>query len=103
MIHQINKFSNSLNVYVSLCYAYNCLFDDDTIKAGFIVCEAPGQCGIRVSSRRMGVCGMNIIKRVTKGENHSNMETPEPNTQLITTTSSLSLPKLCKKTNSHKI
>ncbi|KAI5434659.1 hypothetical protein KIW84_021474 [Lathyrus oleraceus] len=31
------------------------------------------------------------------------METPEPNTQPITTTSSLSLPKLCKKTNSHKI
>lgn len=31
------------------------------------------------------------------------METPEPNTQPITTTSSLSLPKLCKKKNSHKI
>ncbi|CAK8533744.1 unnamed protein product [Lathyrus sativus] len=31
------------------------------------------------------------------------METPEPKTQPITTTSSLSLPKLCKKTNSHKI
>ncbi|KAI5400362.1 hypothetical protein KIW84_065304 [Lathyrus oleraceus] len=31
------------------------------------------------------------------------METPEPNTQPITTTSSLSLPKLCKKINSHKI
>ncbi|KAI5409459.1 hypothetical protein KIW84_055047 [Lathyrus oleraceus] len=77
--------------------------DDDTIKADFIVCEVPGQCGIRASSRRMGACGMNIIKRVTKGENHSNMETPEQNTQLITTTSSLSLPKLCKKTNSHKI
>ncbi|KAI5404686.1 hypothetical protein KIW84_051739 [Lathyrus oleraceus] len=31
------------------------------------------------------------------------METPEPNTQPIITTSSLSLSKLCKKTNSHKI
>ncbi|CAK8540953.1 unnamed protein product [Lathyrus sativus] len=31
------------------------------------------------------------------------METPEPNTQPITTTSSLPLPKLYKKTNSHKI
>ncbi|KAI5424799.1 hypothetical protein KIW84_030838 [Lathyrus oleraceus] len=31
------------------------------------------------------------------------METPELNTQPITTTSSLSLPKLCKKTNSHKV
>lgn len=46
---------------------------------------------------------MNIVKRVSKRENHLNMETPEPNTQHITTTSSLSLPKLCKKTNSHKI
>lgn len=46
---------------------------------------------------------MNIIKRVDEGDNHLNMETPEPNTQPITTTSSLSLHKLCKKTNSHKI
>lgn len=42
---------------------------------------------------------MNIVK----GENILNMETHEPNTQPITTTSSLLLPKLCKKTNSHKI
>lgn len=46
---------------------------------------------------------MNIIKRVSKGKNHLNMETPEPNTQPITITSSLPLPKLYKKTNSHKI
>ncbi|KAI5410227.1 hypothetical protein KIW84_055642 [Lathyrus oleraceus] len=68
-----------------------------------IVCEAPGQYGIRVWLRRRGAYGVNIVKRVSKGENHLNMETPEPNTQHITTTSSLSLPKLYKKTNSHKI
>lgn len=68
-----------------------------------MVCEAPGQYGIRASLRRRGVYGVNIVKRVSKGENHLNMETPEPNTQPITTTSSLSLPKLYKKTNSHKI
>lgn len=46
---------------------------------------------------------MNIIKRVSKGDNHLNMEIDEPNTQPIITISSLSLPKPCKKTSSHKI
>ncbi|KAI5428556.1 hypothetical protein KIW84_033519 [Lathyrus oleraceus] len=87
----------------SLCYAYGWLFDDDLVETGFIICEAPDQYGIRASLRRRGAYGMNIVKRVSKGENHLNMETPEPNTQPITTTTSLSLPKLCKKTNSHKI
>lgn len=45
---------------------------------------------------------MNIIKRVSKGENHLNMEPPEPNIQPITTISLL-FSKLSKKTNSHKI
>ena len=88
---------------VSPCYAYGWLFKDDTVRAGFIVCEAPGQCGIRASTERRGAYGMNIIKRVSKGENYSIMELSQPNTQPITTTSSLSLPKLCKKTDTHKI
>lgn len=41
--------------------------------------------------------------RVSKRDNHLQMETCEPNTQSIITTSSLSLPKLCKKTNYLKI
>src|ERR1051325_10182904 len=53
--------------------------------------------------QKKGAYGMSIIKRVSKGENYSIMELSQPNTQPITTTSSLSLPKLCKKTDTHKI
>ncbi|CAI8595172.1 unnamed protein product [Vicia faba] len=88
---------------VSLCYAYGWLFNDDTVKTGFIVCEAPGQCGIRASTERRGAYGMNIINIVSKGEKYLTMALSQQNTHPITTTSSLSLPKLCKKTDTHKI
>jgi hypothetical protein len=51
---------------------------DDSIKTNFIIWEAPGQCGIRASTRRRGAYGMNIIKRVSKKGNHIIMETSEP-------------------------
>lgn len=48
--------------------------------------------------------GVNMVgMRVSKRDNHLNMETFESNTQSITATSSLSHPKSYKKTNSHKI
>lgn len=48
---------------VNMCYAYGWLFDDDTIRVGFIVCEAPGHCGIMASFGRGGTYSINIIKR----------------------------------------
>lgn len=68
-----------------------------------MICGALDQCGIRVSIERRGAYCMNIIKRVSKGENYLIMETSQPNTQHTTTTSSLSLPKPYKKTDTHKI
>ena len=88
---------------ISLCYAYGWLFVEDTIKVGFMICEAPSQCGIRASTKRRGEYGMNKIKRVSKGEKYLTMETPQPNIRPITTISSLSVPKLCKKTDTQKI
>lgn len=67
----------NITLIVSMCYAYGWLFNDDTVNDDFIICEAHEQCGIRASLRRGGAYGMNIIKRVSKQENHLNMETPE--------------------------
>lgn len=61
---------------VSFCYAYGWLFIDDTINVGFMMCEALDQYAIRASTERRGAYGMNIIKRVSKGENYFVMETP---------------------------
>jgi hypothetical protein len=64
-----------------LLYTYGWLIVvslDDSIKTNFIIWEAPGQCGIRASTRRRGAYGMNIIKRVSKKGNHIIMETSEP-------------------------
>lgn len=77
------------NLCLRLFYAYGWLSIislDDLVNTNLMICEAPGQSGIKASAKRSVAYDMNTIERVSKKGNHVSMDTPDSTSQPITLT-----------------